>query len=636
MRWMATVLTLSVLLLLTFPLTTLAQPKKLLYIASYHSDKEEWSAGIKAGITSVLGDRKDILLKVHNMDTRLEKSEENKMSAALLAKREIETWQPDIVITSDDNAAKYLLKPYYQNADIPFVFCGLNWDASVYGLPYRNTTGMVEVQLIKEIVDHLTPFAQGKRIGTLRGNTLSNRKEQQHFENQLGVSMHTRYANNLSEWKTHFLELQKEVDMLVLGSIRALDTQDVPLDEISEYVFENTTIPTAAYDEFMQSIALVTLSTIPEEQGQWAAEQALNILEGVAPSDIPIVQNKKAKRILNMKLARKLGIRFPLDILESSHLVSGAKQKVLFINSYHKGYKWSDDIEKGLLKALGIKNSISQTLESSENTIDLKMFRMNTKLHNREDQIKQAALEAKRLIDSWQPAIVVACDDNAAKFLIQPYFLESSIPIVFCGINYDASVYNLPTKNITGILEIEHIPETVTMLREYADGDRVGYIGADDMSNRKSLIFHKVLLGIEYADGNLVSTLEEWKKEFNRLQTSVDMLIILNPVGIRGWSSEQVEEFIIKHSKIPSGAVGDSEIRYSLLGNVKIAEEQGWWAGKTALKILNGTAPSNIPITTNKNARLFINMPIANSLGIKFPVSLLEQATIIKSGSSDH
>lgn len=325
MRWMATILMVIIFSLLVLPVTSFAQPKKILYIASYHVDKGEWTAGIKAGIDSILQDKSNIVLKTHNMDTRLTKSEEKKKSAALQAKKIIEIWQPDIVITSDDNAARYLLKPYFQDSNIPFVFCGVNWDATIYELPYTNTTGMVEVQLIKAITGQLAPYARGKRLGALRGDTLSNRKEQKHFEDQLGVSMETRYVNNLSEWKIEYQKLQQEVDMLVLGSLRALDTQNVPIEELAQFILDRTKVPTAAYDEFMQFIALMTLSTIPEEQGQWAAQQALNILDGISPSDIPIVQNRKAKRILNMKIAKSLGIKFPLEILESSHLVSGAK-----------------------------------------------------------------------------------------------------------------------------------------------------------------------------------------------------------------------------------------------------------------------------------------------------------------------
>lgn len=604
--------------------------RKVLYIASYHADKGEWTAGIKKGIESVLDTKEDIVLRAHNMDTRLTKEEEDKKRAALQAREIIEEWQPDVVIISDDNAAKYLLEPYYRNADLPFVFCGLNWDASVYGLPYKNTTGMVEVQLIQQILDHLQPYAKGKKIGTLRGETLTNRKEQQHFEKHMGFPMLSSYVRDLKQWKQRYLELQSEVDILVLGSLRALDMQGVSIEELGRFVLENTSIPSGAYDEFMKAVALVTLSTIPEEQGQWAAEQAVNILNGLLPADIPLVQNKKAKRILNMKLARQLDIRFPIELLQSSHLVSGASTRVLFVNSYHKGYKWSDDIEKGLLKALGINSEDESGLEYQNATLDVRIFRMNSKLQHEEEQIKRAALEAKQLIDTWRPDLVIACDDNAARYLIQPFYSGGSLPVVFCGVNYDAGVYGFPAENMTGMVEVENLEDTVSMLRTYARGDRIGYIGADDRSNRKSLKFHEDMLGIEYVDGSLVATFSEWKREFERLQSVVDILIIFNPVGIRGWNGDEVEAFLLENISIPTGAVGDSEVRFSLLGNVKIAEEQGWWAGKTALRILGGEIPQSIPVTRNKEATLYLNMGFANKLGIKFPVDLLERAIMLE------
>lgn len=301
-------------------------PKKILYVASYHTEKGEWSAGIKSGIDSVLHQRKDILFRFMNMDTRLAKSEAVKKAAALRAKALIDSWNPDVVITSDDNAARYLIMPYYKNVALPFVFCGINWDASVYGLPYDNVTGMIEVQLIPSIVDFLSPFSQGNRLGSLRGDTLSNRKEQDNFDTTLKTKMDTRYVKTLEDWKKEFIQMQDQVDILVLGSIRALDTEEASMEKIERFILANTRIPTAAYDAFMQNIVLVTLSTIPEEQGEWAAEKALEILDGKSPGDIPLVTNKKANMFLNMRLARILGIKFPMEMIEMSRLVDSEKK----------------------------------------------------------------------------------------------------------------------------------------------------------------------------------------------------------------------------------------------------------------------------------------------------------------------
>lgn len=248
--------------------------------------------------------------------------------------------------------------------------------------------------------------------------------------------------------------------------------------------------------------------------------------------------------------------------------------------------------------------------------------------HTEKDEWSQGIREGT---EQYKPDIVIISDDNAAKYLVQPYLLESEIPIIFCGINYDASPYNLPTPNSTGMIEIEPIIETVIFLRRYASGERIGYIGRDDLSNAKTIHHEEQLLGAPFTAGYLVSTFEEWKKAYITLQDQVDMLILLNPIGIDGWSPEEAQTFIIQSSKIPSGAINVGEIHYSPLGHVKIGEEQGWWAGKTGRKILEGTHPSDIPVARNSKSRLYLNPLLANAIGIHFPIQLIKSATLVQS-----
>ena len=79
------------------------------------------------------------------MDTKRNKSDEYKIAVGREARDLILSWQPDVVITADDNAAKYLIQPYFKDSATPFVFCGVNWTAEEYGFPYSNVTGIVEV-----------------------------------------------------------------------------------------------------------------------------------------------------------------------------------------------------------------------------------------------------------------------------------------------------------------------------------------------------------------------------------------------------------------------------------------------------------------------------------------------------------
>ncbi len=296
------------------------EAQKILYVASYNT-KNPWSGGIKAGIESALTYRKNIEFRVMNMDTLGVQSEEKKKQAALMAKQEIDFYKPDVVITSDDNAAKYLIVPYYSNSSIPFVFCGINWNASQYRFPSKNVTGMIEVQLIDQLVGYLSPYAKGNRIGSLRSDTMTNRNEAQYLEQQLGATIKTIFVKDITEWKKQFVQLQNKVDIILLGDIDTLEMDGESKDDVEQFIYDNTKIPTGHWDAWFKKNALITLATIPEEQGEYAGHTALEILEGKSPSDIPLVKNKKAKIFLNMKFAKKLGIIFPLDLIESASIV---------------------------------------------------------------------------------------------------------------------------------------------------------------------------------------------------------------------------------------------------------------------------------------------------------------------------
>lgn len=306
------------------------------------------------------------------------------------------------------------------------------------------------------------------------------------------------------------------------------------------------------------------------------------------------------------------------------------KSKILYINSYHEGFRWSDDIEMGLLKALGLEKPSPGSTTVVNGDIELRIFRMDTKLNTAEAFKQQAALAAKHIIDDWRPDVVVASDDNASKYLIAPFFKDAATPFVFCGVNWDASAYGFPFSNVTGMVEVAPILDTITALRTYARGDRIGYLGSDTTSNHKEIAHYRDILGVQYTDGQLIADFQKWKQVYLRLQDSVDLLLLLDPTTIAGWDTLQAEAFIQAYTQIPTGVISDPIIRLGLLGRVNIAEEQGWWAGKTVLRILAGTSPGEIAVVRNKQSRLYLNMKLAGRLGIKFPMDMIEKATLIE------
>jgi len=600
---------------------------KILYVDSYHAEYP-WSAGITAGINFVLMKRSDIKLKITRMDTKRNKSEEFKKQAALKVKKLIENWKPDIVIASDDNASKYLIAPYYKNADLPFVFCGVNWDASVYGFPCKNITGMVEVALGEELINQAEKFISISRIGFLAPDMTTTRKDIKFWQKRFGSRLtHTVFVKTMIDWKKSYLAMQNEVDLIILPPWQGITDWDK--DHILKFLYKNAKIPSGSMVDYMAEYSLLCFARVSSEQGEYAARTALEILSGKNPADIPITTNHKARIILNMKLAKKMGIKFPMELVRNATLLSAKQKKLLYINSYHKGFQWSDDIEKGLLKALSITVKDDGTFDVSKSNVQIKMIRMDTKRNKDEKFKKQAAVKAKKVIEQWQPDIVVASDDNASKYLIAPYFIDSSLPFVFCGINYSATEYGFPASNITGMIEVSPNSQLLDSLKNYAKGERVAYLGTNVLSGQKDIEWLSSQKDINLSSVNLVDTFAEWKIAYLELQKSVDILLMINPVSVKGWNRKEALEFIFEHSEIPSGTTLLQTTPYVLIGHVKIGEEQGWWSGKTALKILQGKPPTLIPVVSNKSSKIYLNMKLSKKMNIKFPIDIIKNATFV-------
>jgi len=227
--------------------------------------------------------------------------------------------------------------------------------------------------------------------------------------------------------------------------------------------------------------------------------------------------------------------------------------------------------------------------------------------------------------------VVIGCDDNFVKYVIVPFYRDSKRPFVFGGVNWDVSNYGLPCSNVTGMLEVAYIPTLMEALRPFARGTRVGLLGARNETNEKDVKFYAQSAGVKAEQAVLVDNFEQWKGMFTELQGKVDMLILLPPSFIQSPADEaEARRFVLEITRIPSGSVEGWIAPYSLICQAKLGSEQGEWTAHAALKILAGTSPKDIPVASNYRTQMILNMPLAKKLGVTFPISLIEQATLIK------
>lgn len=293
---------------------------------------------------------------------------------------------------------------------------------------------------------------------------------------------------------------------------------------------------------------------------------------------------------------------------------SGYGGRCLFVSSYHKGYDWSDGVEKGLREVLA-------------GNCELQQFDMDSKRHKDEASIRNAAERARQLITDWKPDVVITADDNAAKYLIAPFFRDHSLPFVFCGINWSVEEYGLPYSNATGMVEVAPIQPMLEKAKELLNRlDSAYYIGAETLTERKNLsrinrVAERMGISIEH---RLVESTTQWVKAYRDAQYS-DLIIIGSSAGIKDWAPESAAEAVEKIATTLSVTNHGWMMPVTMLGFTKVPQEQGAWAGKVALSILKGKNPAAVPVISNRKWDLWMNERLLQAAGIKLPSTLLKK-----------
>lgn len=289
--------------------------------------------------------------------------------------------------------------------------------------------------------------------------------------------------------------------------------------------------------------------------------------------------------------------------------------RCLFVSSYHVGYEWNDGIERGMESVLKGK-------------CELKKFYMDAKRHLDAEFAQKKAREAKAVIDAWKPDVIIAADDSASKYLVMPYLKNAAVPVVFCGINWSVEPYGYPYKNVTGMIEVGPIEPLVAEVREVVRDARRGvFLAVDEITQYKEFAIAKEIYG-KHGIGLtlvLVKTAAEWEAAYLAAQQA-DFIILGNIAGIPDWSKARAREYVNTHARKFTVSYLDWMTPYSMLTMAKIADEQGEWAAKVALMILNGASPRSIPIVANRRWNMFVNLRLLDRARFKLPPRVMRNA----------
>jgi ABC-type uncharacterized transport system substrate-binding protein len=322
----------------------------------------------------------------------------------------------------------------------------------------------------------------------------------------------------------------------------------------------------------------------------------------------------------NRKRAWKLSILMLLALpwgFQSCKNPGIRKPRIVYINSYHQGFPPSDQITRGVMKGL------------TADSFEVVSYFMDTKRNPAEAYIKARAEELLDSIREMKPDLLIVSDDNAMKYLVVPHFQNDPLPIVFCGVNWTVDQYDISDCNITGVLEILPVERLIQTVKPYyPEMKKLLVLNENTTTSRKTKPLLDTLIakmGLQVYQ-ELVDDFESWKSVFREANEVYDIIYLQTRGAITGWDHDESLKHMDEFLRVPVVTCEEFMMPYAVFGLTQYSEEQGMIAAEKAKAILEGTSPSDIPISRNQMSKAWINARWAGKIAFEPDQALLEQA----------
>lgn len=297
-------------------------------------------------------------------------------------------------------------------------------------------------------------------------------------------------------------------------------------------------------------------------------------------------------------------------ILIFSYLVTAEikKPKIFVVHSYATDYQWVNRINQAINSKLQDKKYIA-----------VRYFYLNSKHHPEKEYLQRVGQQARSLIQSWKPNVVIACNDDAQNYVAKYFVNDSSINIVFCGTSADPATYGYKNaKNVTGI--VENIPfdsAKEVFLSQFPQFKKV--LNISDASITSQYI-RKEFLRYQWQPLQLVgpfltNDFNQWKKYILAAAGNADFiyLTLYHTISDQGRyvSPQEIMQWTLANSPVP--IIGSFEFFVADGGPFAVTvspTEQGEVAITLALEIIEShKLAGEIPIRQNKAIGISLRQP---------------------------
>jgi ABC-type uncharacterized transport system substrate-binding protein len=322
---------------------------------------------------------------------------------------------------------------------------------------------------------------------------------------------------------------------------------------------------------------------------------------------------------MRVRQPKKLvGLLF-MTALWCSHGCSQKNKTVLFLSSFKQGDASADSALSGVRSVLSQRRDV---------VIRSHFFDLHP------DSFQQDSIrKLLRVVQKSKPDVLITYGDDAVKYIVGPHFRKGPLPVVFCGVQWACDQYGLPTETVTGMVDIPPLQDIIRMLNPYYHNMvHMAVISKNSALERRNRKYMDALfrqIGIR-ADYELLEDFEKWKAAFIRANDEADAIYLAVSNDIAGWNNFEATEFILRHIRKPVITCDKTMMRFAVFGITRVNREQGEWAARTTIAILDGKVGFDIPVAVSRESVAYWNPVLAQRIEFKPKPEFLKQVHLFQ------
>ncbi|MBU1194468.1 MAG: hypothetical protein KKE62_13480 [Proteobacteria bacterium] len=246
---------------------------------------------------------------------------------------------------------------------------------------------------------------------------------------------------------------------------------------------------------------------------------------------------------------------------------------------------------------------------------------------------EKLSLTTVEKIKAATPDLVIVLNDNCLKNIGTKI---DTIPVVFSYVFGNPASLGLPKSNITGVTRVSYAADIWALANKLFGAKTVALISksSPSMEGVRKYLFAgadklKAASGVQYKEMYLLNTFEEWEKTVKEFPEDFIYLADTSRItqGDKILPRTEVTAWTVANSKVPVVGATETDVEAGALYAIVTSENAlGVNAAEVAKKILNGTAPADIPYVPSKKGKLVINAKTAQKYKLEIPYDILSSA----------